>query len=177
MDAERAVKEMKELKRKVSGLDTFLGSVHGEVMVWGRRVVTIETKQEEGRVRQENLGREAAGGWTAITGILPRITKLEAKVLEVDFRLTTAEEQNAWNDQKSRSIWMAVTANDPVEKNMRCNGVRTTWNSASDAFTRRFKVTPYVSKVPRHPDTGLIIESAATSTTLSIEAVDQPLVY
>ena len=172
VDMERAVKEVGELRRKVNGLDVFLGSVHGEVIGCGRRVAAVEVKQEEGRLRLENGAREAATNWAIIHTFLPRVGKIDAKLAEVDYRLITVEEQSIWLDQKARAVWLATVATDLTEKTIRCNGVRTTWNQAAEAFNRRLTATPYVSKDPRHPETGLIL--ASTTTPHSVEAVSQP---
>ena len=173
VDVERAIKEIGEIRRKVNGLDVLLGSVHGEVMVWGRRVVTVEVKIEEGRLRQEHFSRELAANWAIIHTCLPRVGRLEAKLTEVDYRLTTAEEQNVWLDQKVRAVWLAAMATDLVEKTAYCNGVRATWDMASAAFARRFEKTPYVATEPRHPETGLLLASTTTPHA-ALKAVGQP---
>ena len=157
-EAEKSLKEGDiGVKRKVNSLEATVAGLEGKALALDRKIEGAEAKWEEGRLRQELTNREVATGKNIVqAGLLPRVTRLEARLLAVEFRLSTAEEQTIWTDQKLRAVRMTVIAPNPAEHRVRAATVSTVWTAAAEAFNRRIDITPRTSD-PR--------DAQATSTS------------
>ena len=168
VEAEKGAKEVKELRRKVNGMNMFLASLEGEVMIWAKRATGAEARLEEQVQKLGLAAREVAAMRININGLIPRVGDLHEKMREVEYRLITTEEQNGWNDLKTRTVWMAALATTPAEKAICALNVRTTWNTAAAAYTRRAN-NPALPL----PNSGHLLDHPLS--TLSTQAVDQPI--
>ena len=149
-------------RRRVNGLDMRVGGAEGEVMASRKKVAELEKKEEESRLRQVLALRELTQTRNFITeSVNGRMARVEARLLELEYRSATSADQIQWNDQKIRGIWNAFNSANPEEACAHTAALRQIWINANGAFTRRQNNIPYASVTSR------FIESAPNQPTAS----------
>lgn len=142
---EKSVEGGDVVRKRVNGLDMHVASVLGEVMASNKKVAGLEGKWEEERLRQSITTRETS----PMTGVLPRLTKLESRMLDAEYRAATAEEQMVWTDAKLRAVWATIVAPSTTDAHAQALRVKMVWNGAAEAFNRRASNAPFSIPVPR----------------------------
>ena len=132
-----------KLVRRVAGLERL--AVEGEKKLSG-----FETKLAEERLRQEIIVRELTQGKKTVSSeVIPRISKLEARIQNVDYRLLTTESQMVWTDHKLRLLWFIVAAPGPNEAYNLSTQLRTVWEAAASSYRRRIVEGPASPAIPQ----------------------------
>ena len=132
-----------EIRRRLGGMEIAIAGVQTEVKSGEKRIVGLETKWEEMRLKQAIVMRDhAAERILLTTGVLQRLTKLERRQLIVEYRIVTTEAQLVWEDNKLRALWGVITAPTPAEALTRTAALNTVWTNATEAYKHRVLNTP-----------------------------------
>ena len=144
---EKVSKEWDAARRKVNGLDMRVAGSEGEMMIAKRKIAGLESKMDENRLRRELTLREVGQSRNAAhLGLLPRVSKIESRLFELEYRMDTAEETMIWAEQKSRAIWLTLITDNQDDLRSRAAAVCAIWAAAADAFTRRVANGPVVNR-------------------------------
>ena len=144
-------------RKRVNGLDMRVGGAEGEAMACRKKVAELEKKEEENPLRQALAVRELTQAQALLAeNVSSRMARVEARLLELEYRTVTTTEQIQWNDQKIRGIWHAFNSPNPEEACLRTAALRQIWVNASGSYARRHNNIPYASPPAR------LIENASS---------------
>lgn len=159
-EVERTAGAWDATRKKANALDVQAAGLEGEIAALRKKLAEAETRWKEELLRKVINARDMHNGRSIIhVGLLPRVSKLEARCLELEYRLATGEEQTGWTDQKVRAIWLAVTASNPADALIRSSNLLAIFNDAAAALAQRVENQPSASS-----DVSPISDSANTST-------------
>ena len=144
-EIEEAGKQWDELRRKVNGLDVQAGSLEGEAMAVRRKVADLEIAWKEGSLRHELASRDVQGRNILSSGILPRVSQIETRLLRAEYRITTTEQQVFWGNEKSAAIYATITAPTPAEAVIRAHAVQVITDNALSGLSARLQSSPSYS--------------------------------
>jgi len=114
-----------------------------------KSVEGLEKKEEEGCLRQTLMIRECAQARNLATGEAEvRMARVEARLREQEYRMTTTEILIRWDDQKFQNLWNILSAPNPVEAGIRSEALRQSWTSAAEYYNRRLAALPYAVPQP-----------------------------
>lgn len=143
VEREAPRREGERLVKRIAGLERL--AVEGE-----KKLASLEMRLAEERLCQEIIVRDLTQGKkTVSTEVIPRLSKLEARAANIDYRLMTTEGQMVWTDHKVRLLWFIVSAPGPSEAYTLSNQLQTVWEAAAAAYRRRVADGPASPAVPQ----------------------------
>ena len=177
-EAQNRIREVEggvdEIRRRLGGMEIAIAGVQTEVKSGEKRIVGLETKWEEMRLKQAIVMRDhAAERILLTTGVLQRLTKLERRQLIVEYRIVTTEAQLVWEDNKLRALWGVITAPTPAEALTRTAALNTVWTNATEAYKHRVLNTPSETRDSR-PNHNVPTRLPATIFTQANQTGTQP---
>ena len=142
-ELERAQVENGIARRRMNEAEKRIVGVEGELAKGSKRLAEAEARIGEIGLRNEMTVREFTQEKHVInSGLLPRVSKLESQLLNVVYRLATAEEQMGYTDQKIRTLWLIGSSQNPAEAYVQTINLRNIWVTSSAAYQRRLAGTP-----------------------------------
>ena len=74
--------------KRVNALDVQVGGLEGELRAAGTRILSLEGKQEETRLRHDVLARDLGQGKSAVrSDLFPRVTGLESRFRSLEWQV------------------------------------------------------------------------------------------
>ena len=167
---EEVAKEIETVREKIGKIEINMAGVRGGATAGEKRIEDLENKWAEVRLRLSLMARDTIQNKLQLSICSPqRINRIENRVLGVEYRASTLEEQLIWSDQKLRGFWHALSAPTSADAVVRTAALSLIWAHADDLYKQRVAGGPPSLVDPRSKT-----ESETLPTTSPTTSSDDP---